>query len=77
MTRRVRIAYWLAIFIAVLLTVVGAGFIAMYFRDGVIARWGDPDQSLLFWYLPILFIGIFSFSGGLSLFTIAWKKLRS
>jgi hypothetical protein len=66
----------LVIFIAVLLAVVGLGFIAMYLWDGVIARWEDPDQSLLFWYLPILFIGIFCFIGGISLFIIARKKLR-
>ena len=32
----------------------------MYVYGAVITRWGEADQSLLFWHLPILFFGIFS-----------------
>jgi ABC-type Na+ efflux pump permease subunit len=62
--------------ISVLLVVVGLAFISMYFWEGVISRFGEPDQSLLFWYLPILFIGIFSFMGGLALFFVSFKRFR-
>ena len=44
--------------VAVLLAFGGAGLVFGYVQTAVIARWGDPDQSLLFWYLPILFIGL-------------------
>jgi len=74
--RLLRAGYALSIFISVLLVVVGLGFIVMYVWEGVVARWGDPDQSLVFWYLPILFIGIFSFAGGVALFVVSLKKLR-
>ncbi len=68
--------YVLVIALALLLTVLGLGFIAMYFREGVIAHWGDPDQSLVFWYLPILFIGIASFVGGMALLLVAGRKFK-
>ena len=40
----------------VLSTVIGIGFIGLYVWEGILVRIGDPDQSLLFWYLPVLFI---------------------
>lgn len=64
------------IIISVLLVLAGLGFIAMYVWEGVIVRLGDPDQSLLFWYLPILFIGIFSVGGGVAMFVSFLNKLK-
>ena len=41
----------------------GMAFAARYVLEAVVKRRGEPDQSLLFWYLPILFMG----AGGLVL----------
>lgn len=61
--RRLRIL----ILLGGLVTVLGAAFIGMYVWEAIIVRLGEPDQSLLFWYLPILFIGLFLSMGGLVL----------
>jgi len=58
------------------LSLVGAGFVVMYVMEGIIARIGEPDQSLLFWYLPILFMGIFGLMFGLGLLRWAWLRLK-
>ena len=58
-------------------TIVGLAFAAMYVHGAVISRWGEADQSLLFWHLPILFIGIFSFVAGLALSCWGIKRLKS
>ena len=47
-----------ALAFGVLIFLAGVVFVAMYISEAILARVGDPDQSLLFWYLPILFIGI-------------------
>ena len=63
-----------------LMSIAGAAFVAMYVRDAVIARSGEPDQSLLFWYLPFLFMGVIALLAGLGLgawgFSILWKLRR-
>jgi len=59
-----------ALFFGVLTTLTGFVFAGMYIFEAVIARMGEADQSLLFWYLPILFIGIFGVAVGLGI--IAW-----
>lgn len=56
-----------------LLSIIGVVFIAMYLWEAIINRLGEPDQSLLFWYLPILFIGLLSLMAGISLI----KRQRS
>jgi membrane protein DedA with SNARE-associated domain len=50
-----------------LLSLTGVVFIAMYLWEAVIVRLGESDQSLLFWYLPILFIGLISLRSGVRL----------
>ena len=37
---------------------VGVFLVGAYLNAAVFARWGEPDQSLLFWYLPFLMAGI-------------------
>lgn len=49
----------LAIFYGILINIIGVLFIAGYILEAIVKRAGDPDQSLLFWYLPMLFIGFF------------------
>lgn len=61
----------------ILLVLLGMIFMGMYAWEAVISRIGDPDQSLLFWYLPILFIGIFAMLGGLLLLYLGRTRLRT
>ena len=54
-----------ALVIGGLIVLAGTACIVIYVLEAIIARLGEPDQSLLFWYLPILFIGIISVIIGL------------
>ena len=47
-----------ALAFGILSFILGVVFVVAYISEAVIARLGEPDQSLLFWYLPILFMGI-------------------
>lgn len=40
------------------LIVAGTVFVVIYFKDAIFMRLGEADQSLIFWYLPFLFVGI-------------------
>ncbi|MDX1605674.1 MAG: hypothetical protein R3202_05735 [Candidatus Competibacterales bacterium] len=37
---------------------LGTLLVAAYLWEAVILRWGEPDQSLLYWYLPLLLFGL-------------------
>lgn len=50
-----------------LIVLAGIVCIVMYVLEAIVARLGEPDQSLLFWYLPILFIGIIGTVVGLGI----------
>jgi len=67
------VAFSLLVF-GTLSTLAGIGFAGMYVFEAVIARIGEADQSLLFWYLPILFIGIFGITVGLGI--SAWGIIQ-
>jgi hypothetical protein len=56
-----------ALAFGVLAFVTGSIFVVMYVSQAVIARLGEPDQSLLFWYLPFLFIGIIGINLGIGI----------
>jgi hypothetical protein len=73
---KTKLAYFL-VFLGGLLTVLGAVFIGMYIWEAVISRLGDPDQSLIFWYLPILFIGVSAVLGGFFMFRQGLSQIRS
>ncbi len=45
----------------------GALLIYAYLSEAVIARIGEPDQSLLFWYSPFLMCGALGLLAGLGL----------
>lgn len=49
---------YIAIVLGAVIFVVGLVFTGMYVVDGVIATRGEADQSPVFWYLPILFLGL-------------------
>lgn len=65
MSKRI-IAFSLLLF-GGLLTLAGIVLSGMYVFEAIIARIGEGDQSLLFWYLPLLFIGILGIVIGLGL----------
>ena len=64
----------LALIAGIVLTIIGALLIVGYIMEAYIARKGEPDQSLLFWYLPLLFVGLITFVAGLS--TGIWGFIR-
>ena len=57
---------YVALISGIVLIIIGAALINGYITEAYIARRGEPDQSLLFWYLPLLFIGLIAFVSGLS-----------
>jgi hypothetical protein len=65
-----------ALCFGVVATVVGLILAGMYILEAVIGRRGEPDQSLLFWYLPILFIGVASVVAGLAASLWGFVRLR-
>ena len=60
----------------IVLSLIGAALIIAYVMEAIVGRAGDPDQSLLFWYLPILFLGIIGLGTGLSLVVWATNHIR-
>jgi hypothetical protein len=45
--------------------------------EAVFARLGEADQSMLFWALPILFLGLLVSLTGLILTALAWRRLHA
>lgn len=56
--RRDRVLPVLALTFGSSAALIGVGLTGSYVWWAVIARWGEPDQSLLFWYLPFLLFGL-------------------
>ena len=67
---------WVLVALGACVIVLGLGFTAMYVIEAVIKRIGEPDQSLVFWYLPILFIGGFGILAGSGVLALGIKRLR-
>ena len=65
-----------ALALGILSFLAGVVFIAMYISEAILTRLGDPDQSLIFWYLPILFIGIAGIILGLGAGILGFIGLR-
>jgi hypothetical protein len=53
---------------------VGVSLVGAYILEAVVERRGEPDQSLLFWYLPLLFAGLVSFIAGVA--ASVWGLIR-
>jgi hypothetical protein len=53
------------------LAVVSIVSIKWYVFDIVIGQAGDADRSMIFWGLPIAFIGLFAAVGAISLAVVA------
>jgi len=54
----------------------GTAFVFMYVWHAVVARIGEPGQSLVFWYLPVLFFGLVGCGAGLALYRWGSTQLR-
>ncbi len=50
--------YLSAIIFGVIAFLTGLMFIILFIINAIVERIGEADQSLLFWYLPVLIIGI-------------------
>ena len=59
------------------LLVVGVVAMKWYTWDVVVGLAGEPDRSMLFWGLPILFVGILAVTVGLVLIVVAIRGIRS
>jgi hypothetical protein len=46
-----------------------------YVWDIAVGQAGDPDRSMLFWGLPILFIGLAAAAGSVALALVARRSL--
>jgi len=51
--------------VGIVISIIGILLIGAYVTEAYISRLGEPDQSLLFWYLPFLFAGFFALVTGL------------
>ena len=63
-------------FLSALMCLLGISLIITYVYSAVIARLGEADQSLLFWYLPLMLFGIICVIAGASLYKITRKRCR-
>ena len=66
-----------AAIVGAIVALLGIAFVGMYVTNAIIDRIGDPDQSLLFWYLPILFIGVVAATIGVLLLVWGLRQLRA
>ncbi|MBT8462600.1 MAG: hypothetical protein KJO44_08790 [Gemmatimonadetes bacterium] len=65
-----------AVVLGGLAILVGLGLVGAYILEAIVARRGEPDQSLLFWYLPFFFAGLFSFIAGVAASVWGLTRLR-
>jgi len=54
----------------------GVALVVGYFAEAVVARVGQPDQSLLFWYAPFLLVGVAAFLGGCTAAYFGFRAVR-
>ena len=71
-----KILPYLAIVFGTLIAITGAAFVALYVLEAVVARTGEPDQSLLFWYLPFLFAGVIGVATGIGVSVLGFRHLK-
>ena len=50
-----------------LVALTGLACVVMYMLEAIVKRLGEGDQSLLFWYLPFLFVGLIGIIVGLGI----------
>ena len=57
------------------MAVVSVASIKWYVFDVVVGQAGDADRSMMFWGLPIAFIGLFAAIGAFGLAVLAWNTV--
>ena len=62
--------------LSALMFFLGIVLIIMYINSAIIERLGEGDQSLLFWYLPLMLFGIISVIAGTKLYKVTRRKCR-
>lgn len=75
MSRR-RLLAWLSGAAAAVCLFVGGAALEWYLWDVAIMESGNPDRSMLFWGLPIVFIGIAALGGGIGFGLLARSLFR-
>jgi hypothetical protein len=65
-----------ALISGIVLIIIGALLITGYIIEAYVERRGEPDQSLLFWYLPFLMFGLIFFVAGLSTGIWGFRRLK-
>jgi hypothetical protein len=71
-----RPALYLVLAVGLCGILAGGLFVGLYIVEAFVSRIDEPDQSLLYWYLPIAFMGLsFLLAGGV-LAAWAWRSLR-
>ena len=68
--------YLCAMIFGVIAFITGLMFIILFIVKAIVERIGEADQSLLFWYLPVLIIGIIVAIPGAGFFIWGFKNLR-
>jgi hypothetical protein len=71
-----KLKYSLAVIFGIVSVLIGLLLTIGYVLKAVIERLGEPDQSLIFWYLPMLFIGIIFLKLGLGFGIWGFMSLR-
>ena len=59
-----------------LFCVTGTLLVLAYVWEAVILRWGEGDQSLVFWYLPFLLFGLIGIISGIALIGFGKGRLN-
>ena len=67
---------WAVSSLGIVLILIGGALIGAYVFEAVVARVNEPDQSLLFWYLPILFLGFLGLAAGVSASAWGFRRLK-
>jgi len=65
-----------ALISGIVLIIIGVLLITGYITEAYVERIGEPDQSLLFWYLPLLMFGFIAFVTGVSFSIWGTKRIR-
>lgn len=67
---------WCALVLGGCFALLGLALIGAYVFGAVVDRIGDPDQSLLFWYLPFLLGGVMAMFAGGAVAVLGYLGLR-
>jgi hypothetical protein len=68
--------YRFVIILGIIISLAGLLLIAVYTLKAVIERAGEPDQSLIFWYIPFLLIGVITLIMGVSFSIWGMSSIR-